>query len=97
MWQNVSYGGTSVVFPYTQWGSGTGFDLTTYNFNDTLSSFTLYTTADSAEVWLYENTGEGGSYKTLNVAANTSGGSSNVGSTWGSSYNDSFSSFRVTY
>jgi hypothetical protein len=95
-----SYGGDSLTIAYGQAGSGTCYNLSEAEayWNDDASSFVLYgPTTGGATLTLYKDANCSGSTVTASVAANGTTSVSSLSSTYGSSWNDSLSSFKVTY
>ncbi len=94
LFKDGSYGNTSVVFAYEKSSSGTCFNLPDYSFNDAMSSFKFYSpTSSTATLWVSYDGSCSGNTATYTAQANSSYLMSSVNSYW----NDSASSFRVTW
>jgi hypothetical protein len=91
LYQNTSFGGTSLNIAYQQANSGTCFTLTDYAFNDEMSSFAWATGSSATTLTFYKDVDCSGSSFSSSLAASSSTSESDVGSTW----NDQVSSFRV--
>ena len=91
LFQHGSYGGSSVHFAYERSSQSTCFDLPSYSFNDTMSSFKFYAPSGSAATLqtFYNGScsGDTGYYR-------SSAGSSYLMSSVNSDWNDSVSSLK---
>ncbi|MFT3767109.1 MAG: hypothetical protein QM820_16555 [Minicystis sp.] len=102
LYKDASYSGGYAVFPYKTAATGTCFNLSSYSFNDALSSFRWQYDADmaKAELVLYKDAGCSGAMARETIDGNASSGSidqSSVGGAYGSSWNDEVSSFRIIW
>jgi hypothetical protein len=102
LYQDDNYGGRSVLFPYKLAGNGQCVNLTDYGFNDALSSyrFAYDASMSQANLALYYDIGCGGAKVGEGVSNNSASGSidrSSVTGTFGSSWNDQVTSFRVVW
>jgi hypothetical protein len=93
LYKDSSYGGTSVAVAYQKSPSNTCFNLTSYSFNDALSSYKWATDTGSATLTFYKDINCSGSSTTSTAASNSSVSVSSMGSSW----NDVVSSFKVSY
>jgi hypothetical protein len=97
LYQNTSYGGTSLVIPFEAYDSATCFNLSSYSFNDTTSSYKLYAPTDSTATFVfYRDAGCSGESSLKTVAANGSNlqtTTADLGSTW----DNQLSSMRIIY
>jgi hypothetical protein len=94
LYQDYSYGGSSLVFAYRWYDDGQIYNLTDYGFNDTLSSYKFSVgSSGDATLWLFKDINGGGSTSTNTQSANADSDVSNIGSSW----NDVVSSFKITW
>ncbi|MFS8065418.1 MAG: jacalin-like lectin [Byssovorax sp.] len=97
-YQHNSSGGTSTHFAYEKSAWGSCFNMTSYSFNDMMSSLTFRTpTTNTATVWLYKDGNCSGPVVTYTVPANQVSSVSSMATQWGSTWNDAVSSFKVTW
>jgi trimeric autotransporter adhesin len=98
LFQNDSYGGTSVNVAYEQTPSGNCINLTDVSFNDSMSSFQFYApTSTSATLWLFKDIDCTGGTKSFSASANGSSSSSSIHTTLDDSWNDKVTSVMVVY
>lgn len=100
-WWDGSYGGSDFTFPYKQGSSGKCYNMSSVkssSWNDDASSMKLVApTGGSATITLYKDADCSGGSTSVSAAANNYLAISSLGGYFGSSWNDSVSSFKVTY
>lgn len=99
IFQHGSYGGTQLSFAYLKAPSGTCYNLTDYSFNDVLSSYIFRNgSAGTASLVMYENIDcDSNPMLTRSVGVNGTESISFMGTSFGSSWNDNVSSFKVVW
>jgi hypothetical protein len=97
-WEHDNYGGSHLSIAWEKSPRETCINMTDYSFNDKVSSYNWYNNNNAnSTVWLYKDVNCGGQVATRTVAQGGSEAVSSVGTTFGSGWNDSFSSFKVSW
>jgi len=96
--QDDNQGGSNIAIAWEKSERETCFNMSDYSFNDKVSSYNWYNNSNaSSTVWLYKDANCSGTVATRTVAAGSSEAITSVTSTFGSSWNDVISSFKVSW
>jgi len=98
IYENGSYGGTSLVVAWEKSAKETCFNLTDYSFNDKMSSYAWTNNSNaSSTVTFYKDINCSGTSATRTVSASSSESVSSVNTTLGTGWNDTASSYKVSW
>jgi hypothetical protein len=98
MWDSTSYTGDHLAIAWEKSPRETCINLTDYNFNDKISSYNWYNNdIANSTVWFYKDVNCGGNVATRTVAQSSSEALTSVATTMGSAWDNSISSFKVSW
>ena len=98
MFEDSNQGGSHIAIAWEKSSRDHCFNLTDYGFNDVISSYNWYNNAvSSSTIWFYKDSNCSGTSATRTVASGSSEQVTSVYNTMGSAWQDSISSFKVSW
>lgn len=98
MFEDSNNSGNHVVVAWEKSARETCFNMTDYGFNDKMSSYNWYNNSvGSSTVWFYKDANCSGTVATRTVAASSSENVTSISTTMGSAWQDSISSFKISW
>lgn len=96
--EHTNQGGSHLSIAWEKSAREACFNLSDYSFDNKMSSYNWYNNSvANSTVWFYQDANCGGTVATRSVANGSSEAVSNIITTMGSSWNDTISSFKVSW